>query len=72
MNLYREVLDNIPTAAIVVDKKMRVRYTNTRSSFPFASAEGDAQGDDGLYVGGRVRRRGTVRLLSHAFALSMP
>ena len=28
MNLYREVLDNIPTAAIVVDKKMRVRYTN--------------------------------------------
>ena len=28
MNLYREVLDNIPTAAIVVDKKMQVRYTN--------------------------------------------
>lgn len=28
MNLYREVLDNIPTAAIVVDKNMRVRYTN--------------------------------------------
>ena len=28
MNLYRSVLDNIPTAAIVVDKNMRVRYTN--------------------------------------------
>ena len=28
MNLYREVLDNIPTAAIVVDKNMKVRYTN--------------------------------------------
>ena len=28
MNLYREVLDNIPTAAIVVDRHMRVRYTN--------------------------------------------
>ena len=28
MNLYREVLDYIPTAAIVVDKKMQVRYTN--------------------------------------------
>ena len=28
MNLYREVLDNIPTAAIVVDKNMRVCYTN--------------------------------------------
>ena len=28
MNLYREVLDHIPTAAIVVDNQMRVRYTN--------------------------------------------
>lgn len=27
-NLYRDVLDNIPTAAIVVDKDLRVRYTN--------------------------------------------
>ena len=27
-NLYREVLDNIPTAAIVVDKNFRVRYMN--------------------------------------------
>lgn len=28
MNLLREVLNSIPTAAIVVDKNMRVRYTN--------------------------------------------
>ena len=28
MNLYKEVLNSIPTAAIVVDKNMRVRYTN--------------------------------------------
>lgn len=28
MNLYREVLDSIPTAAIVVDKNLKVRYTN--------------------------------------------
>lgn len=28
MNLYREILENIPTAAIVVDKHLRVRYTN--------------------------------------------
>lgn len=27
-NLYREVLNRIPTAAIVVDKKLNVRYTN--------------------------------------------
>ncbi len=27
-NLYREVLNNIPTAAIVVDKSFRVRYMN--------------------------------------------
>lgn len=27
-NLYRDVLNNIPTAAIVVDKNFRVRYTN--------------------------------------------
>ncbi len=28
MNLYRSVLNNIPTAAIVVDKNLRVRYAN--------------------------------------------
>ncbi len=28
MNLFREVLDNIPTAAIVVDKHLKVRLTN--------------------------------------------
>lgn len=27
-NLYRAVLDNIPTAAVVVDKNLKVRYTN--------------------------------------------
>ena len=27
-NLYKDVLDSIPTAAIVVDKNIRVRYTN--------------------------------------------
>ena len=27
-DLYKAILDNIPTAAIVADGKMRVRYTN--------------------------------------------
>jgi len=27
-NLYREVLDSVPTAAIVVDRSFKVRYTN--------------------------------------------
>ena len=38
MNLYREVLDNIPTAAVVVDKNMRVRYTNRAFRECFRSA----------------------------------
>ncbi len=42
MNLYREVLDNIPTAAIVVDKNMKVRYTNRafRECFHARAARG--------------------------------
>ena len=42
MNLYREVLDNIPTAAVVVDKNMKVRYTNRafRECFHAAKARG--------------------------------
>lgn len=28
-NLYKEVLENIPTAAIVVDKEVGVRYLST-------------------------------------------
>ena len=27
-NLYRDVLDSVPTAAVVVDKNLKVRYTN--------------------------------------------
>ena len=42
MNLYREVLDHIPTAAIVVDNQMRVRYTNRafRECFHAAKSKG--------------------------------
>ena len=42
MNLYRKVLDNIPTAAIVVDKNLRVRYTNLafRTCFHTRAARG--------------------------------
>ena len=42
MNLYKEVLDSIPTAAIVVDGAMRVRYTNRafRTYFKSRAARG--------------------------------
>lgn len=42
-NLYRDVLDEIPTAAIVVDKKLKVRYTNRafRASFRSKKTKGD-------------------------------
>ena len=42
MNLYREVLDNLPTAAVVVDKNMKVRLTNRafRECFRSAKAKG--------------------------------
>ena len=42
MNLYKGVLDNIPTGAIVVDTRMRVRYTNRafRECFRASRAKG--------------------------------
>ncbi len=45
-NLYKAVLDSVPTAAIVVDKKLRVRYTNRafREAFRSLRAKGDLRG----------------------------
>ncbi len=42
MNLYKNVLNNIPTAAIVVDKSFRVRYCNRafRDYFPLSRGKG--------------------------------
>lgn len=39
INLYKAVLDNIPTAAVVVDKKVRVRYTNRAFREAFRSVK---------------------------------
>lgn len=41
-NLYKNVLDNIPTAAVVVDKNFKVRYTNRafRDYFPSSRRKG--------------------------------
>lgn len=41
-NLYKAVLDAVPTAAVVVDKKLRVRYTNRafREAFRSFKAKG--------------------------------
>lgn len=41
-NLYKAVLDAVPTAAVVVDKKLRVRYTNRafREAFRSLKAKG--------------------------------
>ncbi len=38
-NLYRDVLNNIPTAAIVVDKNLRVRYMNRAFGAYFRSGK---------------------------------
>lgn len=46
LNLYKSVLDNIPTAAIVVDKKLKVRYTNRafREAFRSVKDRGELRG----------------------------
>ncbi len=38
-NLYRDILENIPTAAIVVNEKLRVRYCNRAFRAYFGGAE---------------------------------
>ena len=42
MNLYKEILNNIPAAVIVVDENLRVRYSNRafRTFFPASSGKG--------------------------------
>ncbi len=42
MNLYKEILNNIPAAVIVVDENLRVRYSNRafRTFFPSSSGRG--------------------------------
>lgn len=42
MNLYKTILNNIPTAAIVVEKNLKVRYSNRafRDYFPFSRGKG--------------------------------
>ncbi len=42
MNFYKNVLNNLPTAAIVVDRKLRVRYCNRafRDYFPLSRGKG--------------------------------
>ncbi len=42
MNLYRNILNNLPTAAIVVDKNLRVRYASRafRDYFPMSKGKG--------------------------------
>lgn len=71
MNLYREVLDHIPTAAIVVDNQMRVRYTNRafRECFHAAKSKGTLKETTGLCFGRSVRRWSSLCILPHAFAL---
>ena len=49
MNLYKNILNNIPTAAIVVEKNLKVRYCNRafRDYFPSSRGRGtlkDARG----------------------------
>ncbi len=42
MNLYKNILNNLPTAAIVVDKNLKVRYTSRafREYFPMSKGKG--------------------------------
>ncbi len=42
MNLYKNILNNLPTAAIVVDKNLRVRYASRsfRDYFPLSRGKG--------------------------------
>ena len=45
-NLYKAVLDGVPTAAVVVDKKLKVRYTNRafREAFRSVKTKGELRG----------------------------
>lgn len=63
MNLYKNVLNNIPTAAIVVDKSLKVRYCNRafRDYFPLSRGKGslkDAVGCNEAGVCGKGEKCG--------------
>lgn len=53
-NLYRSVLNSIPTAAIVVDKNLKVRYANKAFLDYFRSARGKGSLKDAIACGEKV------------------